>query len=188
MRLIPTMTVVMPADAYETEQAVRAAAATEGPFYISLAGGTLPGARPEPERSFQVGRAVALRDGDAATVISTGYMVPEAIRAGEMLASKGVNVRVLDMHTVKPMDKDAILRAAKETPLIITLEEHTVIGGLGGAVAEILADAGAATRLKRLGLQDVFAVMSGSRQDFRNRFGFSAEAVVKEVLDSRRGG
>ena len=183
MRLIPTMTVVMPADAYETEQAVRTAAATERPFYISLAGGTLPGAKPEPERSFEVGKAVTLRDGNAATVIAAGYTVPEAIKAGEMLASKGINVRVLNMHTVKPMDKESILCAAKETPLIITLEEHTVIGGLGGAVAEVLADAGAATPLKRLGLQDVFAVMSGSRQDFRNRFGICADAVVKEVLD-----
>ena len=186
MRLIPTMTVIMPADAYETEQAVRAAAATDGPFYISLAGGTLPGARPESERSFEVGKAALLREGNAATVIATGYVVPEAIKAGEMLAAKGINVRVLNIHTVKPIDKDAILRAAKETPLIVTLEEHTVVGGLGGAVAEVLADAGAGTPLRRLGLQDVFAVMSGGRQDFRNRFGICAEAVVKEVLAAAR--
>jgi transketolase len=185
MRLIPTMTVLMPADAYETEQAVRAAAASEGPFFISLAGGTLPGARPEPERSFEVGKAVLLRDGTDATVITCGYIVPEALAAGERLAEKGVRVRILNMHTVKPIDGDAILRAAKETPLLITLEEHTVVGGLGGAVAEVLADAGAGTPLKRLGLQDLFAVMSGDRQDFRNRLGISAEAVVKEVSDFR---
>jgi len=184
MRLIPTMTVLMPADAYETEQAVRAAAATEGPFFISLAGGVLHGARPESERSFAVGKAVMLRDGHAATVIAVGYTVAEAIKAGDMLAAKGIHVRVLNMHTVKPIDQDAILRAARETPLLITLEEHTVVGGLGGAVAEVLADAGAGIPLKRLGIQDVFAVMSGSRQDFRDRLGICAEAVVKEVLKS----
>ena len=105
------------------------------------------------------------------------------MKAGNILASKGIAARVLDMHTVKPIDKDAILQAAAETPLIITIEEHTVIGGLGGAVAEVLADAGAGTPLKRLGLQDVFACMVGSHQDLKNRFGITAEAVVKEVLD-----
>lgn len=182
MRLIPTMTVLMPADGYETEQAVRAAAATEGPFYISLAGGTLPIDLPEEERSFEVGKAVQLREGHAATVIGVGATVPEALRAADLLAEKGVAVRVLNMHTIKPIDTEAVLRAAHETPLIVTLEEHTVIGGLGGAVAEVLAEAGAGTPLKRLGLQDVFAVMSGSREDFWERFGIRAEAVVDRVL------
>lgn len=182
MRLIPTMTVLMPADGYETEQAVRAAAATEGPFYISLAGGTLPIDQPEEERSFEVGKAVQLREGHAATVIAVGATVPEALRAADLLAEKGAAVRVLNMHTIKPIDAEAVLRAAKETPLIITLEEHTVIGGLGGAVAEVLAEAGTGTPLKRLGLQDVFAVMSGSREDFWERFGIRAETVVDRVL------
>ena len=185
MRLIPTMTVLMPADAYETEQAVRAAAATEGPFFISLAGDVLPGAKPESERSFEVGKAALLRDGNRATVIATAYTVPEAIKAGDLLAEKGIPVRVLNVHTVMPIDKDAILRAAQETPVIITLEEHSTVGGLGGAVAEVLADAGAGTPLRRLGLQDRFAVMSGSREDFRDRLGISAEAVVEEVLEAK---
>lgn len=183
MRLIPTMTVVMPADEYETEQAVRAAAATEGPFYIALAGGTLPIGKSEEERSFELGKAVTLREGDRATVIAVGPIVSEALRAADILTEKGTAIRVLDMHTVKPIDKDTVLLAANETPLIITIEEHTVIGGLGGAVAEVLADAGCRTRLKRLGLQDVFAIMSGSREDFQKSLGICAEAVVKEVLD-----
>ena len=184
MRLVPTMTVVMPADAYETEQAVRAAAAMEGPFYISLAGGTLPIDTPENARTFEVGRAVVLREGDAATVITVGPTVPEALRAADMLEEKGIGVRVLNMHTIKPIDRDAILRAAEETRLILTIEEHTVIGGLGGAVAEVLADAGAGTPLRRLGLQDTFAVMSGSREDFRDRLGISAGTIVAEILAS----
>ena len=182
MRLIPAMTVLMPADAYEAEQAVRAAAAAEGPFYISLAGGTLSGARPESERSFHVGKAVALRDGDAATLIAVGPTVPEALHAADLLAGKGVSVRILNMHTIKPLDRDAVLRAAKETRLLVTIEEHTVVAGLGGAAAEVLADAGAGTRLKRLGVQDRFAAMSGSREDFMNHLGISANGIVDEVL------
>ncbi len=181
-RLVPGITVVMPADAYETEHAVRAAAATDGPFYLALAGGSLPIDTPEEERSFQLGKAVTLREGDAATVIAVGPVVPEALRAADLLAERGLAVRVLNMHTIKPIDSAAVLRSAAETPLIVTLEEHTVIGGLGSAVAEVLAEAGAGTRLKRLGLQDVFAIMSGSRDDFRKRLGICAEAVVEEVL------
>ncbi len=185
MRLIPGMTVVMPADAFETEQAVRAAAVTDGPFYIALAGGGLLPDVPEQERGFELGKAVLLRDGDAATVIGVGPTAGDALRAGELLASQGVSVRVLNMHTVKPVDREAVLRAAAETPLIVTLEEHTVIGGLGGAVAEVLAEAGAGVPLRRLGLQDVFAVMSGSHQDVKQRHGITAEAVVAKVLRHR---
>ena len=136
----------------------------------------------EDERSLEIGKAVLLREGDDGTLIGVGATVGYTLRAGEILDSKGVSARILDMHTVKPIDKDAILRAASETDLILTIEEHTIIGGLGGAVAEILADAGAGTPLKRLGLQDVFACMVGSHQDLKNRFGITAEAIVKEIL------
>ncbi|MBI2941958.1 MAG: transketolase family protein [Chloroflexi bacterium] len=182
MRLIPTMTVVMPADAWETEQAVRAAAIREGPFYISLARGAAVVEQPEEARSFELGKAVLLREGDAATIIGVGPTVADALRAGDLLESQGIAARILEMHTVKPIDREAILRAAEETPVIVTIEEHTVIGGLGGAVAEVLAEAGAGTPLKRIGLQDVFAVMSGSQQDLKSRYGITAEAVVKEIL------
>ena len=181
MRLIPDMTVVMPADAFETEQAVRAAAATDGPFYIAIADGTLPTATPEEERTFHPGRAILLHEGDAATLIAVGPTVPEALRAADRLAAEGVDVRVLNMHTIKPLDEDAVLRAAHETRLLVTVEEHTVIGGLGGAVAEVLAEAGAGTPLIRLGVQDVFALMSGSREDFRSRLGIDADAIVHAV-------
>jgi len=185
MRLIPTMTVVMPADAYETEQATRAAAATEGPFYISLAGGELPLGLAEADRSFTLGQAVQLREGNDVTVMGVGPTVAEAWRAGDLLAERGVAARVLSMHTVKPIDREAILRAARETRLIVTLEEHTVIGGLGGAVAEVLAEAGASTPLKRLGVQDTFACMVGSYEDLKRRYGITAEAVVEAVETTR---
>ena len=183
MRMIPTMTVIMPADGYETEHAVRAAAATEGPFYIALAGGTLPIGKREDERSFQAGKAVLLRAGDDVTIFGTGSTVRDTLKAADMLANEGISARVFSMHTVKPIDKEAILQAAAETRLIITIEEHTVIGGLGGAAAEVLAEAGTGTRLRRLGLQDIFACMVGSHQDLKERFGITAEAIVKEVHD-----
>ena len=183
MRMIPTMTVIMPADGYETEHAVRAAAATEGPFYIALAGGTLPIGKREDERSFQAGKAVLLRAGDDVTIFGTGSTVRDALKAGDMLADEVIAARVFSMHTVKPIDKEAILQAAAETRLIITIEEHTVIGGLGGAASEVLAEAGTGTRLRRLGLQDIFACMVGSHQDLKERFGITAEAIVKEVHD-----
>ena len=181
MRLIPEMTVIMPADGYETEQAARAAGTTEGPFYISLAGGSLPIDKTEEERSFVLGKADLLREGDDVTIFGVGATVSDALRAGEMLAEEGITARVFSMHTVKPIDREAILQAAAETRLIITIEEHTVIGGLGGAVAEVLADAGSGTPLRRLGLQDVFACMVGSHQDLKDRFGITAEAITKVV-------
>ncbi|MFC1712062.1 transketolase family protein [Candidatus Poribacteria bacterium] len=183
MRLIPTMTVMMPADGYETEQATRAAAAAEGPFYISLAGGSLPIDKPEEERSFEVSKAVLLREGDDVTIFGVGATVRDALMAGDVLAGAGISARIFSMHTVKPIDKEVILQAAAETRLIVTIEEHTVIGGLGGAVAETLADAGASTPLKRLGLQDVFACMVGSHQDLKDRFGITSEAIVKAIHD-----
>ena len=183
MRLIPGMTVIMPADAFETEAAVRAVAITDGPCYIALAGGELPLGVPETQREFVVGKAVKLREGGAATVIACGPIVAEALRAADLLAEQGHATRVLDMHTVKPLDREAVLAAAAATPLLITLEEHTVIGGLGGAVAEVLAEAGSPTPLRRLGLQDCFAVMSGSHEDVKRRHGLTAEAVVATVRE-----
>lgn len=183
MRIIPTMTVIMPADSYETEHATRAAGVTESPFFISLAGGTLPVGKSENERSFELGKAALLREGNDVTLFGTGLAVTDALKAGDILASEGIAARVFSMHTVKPIDKEAILRAAEETRLIVTVEEHTVIGGLGGAVAEVLADAGTGTPLARVGLQDVFAYIVGSHQDLKNRFGITAEAVVKEVYN-----
>jgi transketolase len=182
MRLIPTMIVTMPSDAYETEQITRAVAKIDSPTYIALAGGSLPLNIPESERSFELGKASLLRKGNDVTIFGTGMTVGDALRAGDMLADKGISARVFSMHTIKPVDKDAILQSAKETKLIITIEEHTVIGGLGGAVAEVLADAGAGTPLRRLGLQDVFACMVGSHQDVKNRFGITSEAIVDTVL------
>ncbi|MCC6445379.1 MAG: transketolase family protein [Armatimonadetes bacterium] len=185
MRLVPGMTVFFPADAFDTEQAVRAAARIEGPCYISLTGGTLETGQPESDRAFEAGKASLLRDGRDVALIGTGPAVQELLKAARLLAAKGISARILNMHTVKPLDREAVLRAAAETDLIVTLEEHTVIGGLGGAVAETLAEAGVPTPLRRLGLQDAFACMVGSYEDVKARFGLDAAAVVKTVAEQK---
>jgi len=184
MRLIPGMTVVIPADAWETEQAMRAIAGCVGPAYIRLAGGEL-----EPsgsQRDFELGRASRLRDGSDLTLISAGAILSEAIAAVELLAQEGVSVRLLSMHTVKPLDREAVLCAAAETRGVITLEEHTVVGGLGAAVAEALAEQ-PLVPTRRLGLQDVFISHTGPREDLLRIYHMTAEAVVEaahELLDN----
>ena len=180
MRLIPEMTVFMPADGFETEQATRAAAKIEGPCFISVQGGELPGQPPEDQRHFEVGKANVLREGNDVTLIGVSCAVAETIRAGDLLAAEGISARVLNMHTIKPLDTEAILAAAHETPLILTVEEHTIVGGLGGAVAETLAEAGCG-KLKRLGLQDEFCRMVGSYEDVRDRCGIAAPRIAEAV-------
>ncbi len=182
MRLIPGMTVIMPADAVDTERAARAAAEHVGPVYIAIADGTLPLQVPEEEREFEIGKATTLREGEDVTVIATGSAVSEALRAGELLAEQDISARILNMHTVKPIDCDAILAAAQETRAIITIEEHTVIGGLGGGVSEVCASAGIG-QVKRLGLQDVFCTTVGSYADVKRRYGITAEGIVQAVAE-----
>jgi len=180
MRLIPGMTVIMPADGVDTERATIAAAEHVGPVYISIAGGTLPLEQSEDERQFEIGKAVALRDGEDITVIAAGSTVSDALRAGELLAEQNISARILNMHTVKPIDRDAVLAAAQETKAIITIEEQNVIGGLGGGVSEVCASAGVGL-VKRLGLQDVFCTTVGSHADIKRRYGITAEAIVGAV-------
>ena len=183
MRLIPGMTVVVPADAWETEQAMRALAKTSGPAYIQLRGGALQSAG---ERSFELGRASRLRGGCDVTLVSCGALVAEAQRAADLLAGEGISARLLNMHTVKPLDRDAVLSAAAETRGLVTIEEHTVTGGLGAAVAEALAERPAAP-LRRLGLQDVFATRTGSRSDLLRTYGMTAEDVAKAAHELLAG-
>ena len=184
MRVIPGMTVVMPAGMYEMEQAMHAAAENDGLFYLSLQGMSLPIDLPGQGPLFELGKARRLREGNDVTIIATGPTVGEALRAGDILARMGTQARVLSMHTVKPIDRTAVTQAAEETGLVVSIEEHTVVGGLGGAIAEVLAEEGATCRLKRVGLQDVFAVMSGSYEDLKERFGITAEAVVDAIQDA----
>lgn len=156
MRAIPNMTVIAPADYLETVQAVKAAVEMDGPVYIRLGRGDAPVLYAELD-DYRIGRAITYREGSDVTIAATGVMLQRAVAAAEALEQQGVSCRVLDIHTVKPLDKEAVEKAARETKAIITLEEHNVFGGLGSAVAEtVAAMPGAKAAVKILGIPDVF--------------------------------
>jgi transketolase len=177
MRTLPEMVVVAPADPVETRHATRAIVNHLGPCYLRLgkAGERVVHQGPI---AFELGRAIQAREGRDVTLISTGALLHTALRAADHLAAEGWEARVLSMHTIKPLDEDAVLKAAQETQAIATLEEHSVIGGLGSAVAEVLAEAGAATPFKRLGLPSAFSPHIGSQEYLLGRHGLTDEAIV----------
>jgi len=177
MRVIPGMTVILPADSLETERAIRAAAEHIGLVYIRL-GSSEPVY--EEDYAFGIGKAVTLRNGDDVTIAVTGRMVVKALMAHDELAQEGIKARVLNVHTIKPLDTGAILQAAQETAGIVTAEEHSVIGGLGGAVAEVLAESGVG-RLKRVGIQDTFCTTIGSYDELCEIYGLTAQSIVETV-------
>jgi len=182
MRAIPHMTVIVPADAEETRQAVRLAAEMKGPVYLRLGRPGVPVLFDEKYK-FAIGKAVAVAEGTKATVIATGIMVGIALEAAERLRGEGVDVRVLNMATIKPLDRGAIIAAAKETGAIVTAEEHNIIGGLGSAVAEVIGES-YPVPLLRVGVQDTFGE-SGKPDALLEKYGLTAEniaAAVKTVI------
>ena len=185
MRVLPNMTVFVPADAAETAGAVRAAAAIDGPVYIRLGRMPVPVLHPEEFR-FEPGKGVLLREGRDVTIIACGIMVAAALTAAEQLAEQGVEATVLDLHTIKPLDTEAILKAARLTGAVVTAEEHSIIGGLGAAVAETLAE-NLPTPLKRVGVADQFGT-SGKPAELLQHYGLTPAAVTaaaKEVLSRK---
>lgn len=182
MRAIPGMTVICPADAIETEAAVRALIDFKGPVYLRL--GRLPVdiVSDFEGYSFQIGKAVELRKGNDVTLIATGLMVPDALKAAEMLNQEGISARVLNMHTVKPLDEEAVLRAARETGCIVTAEEHNVLGGLGGAVAEVVAEK-CPVPVKRVGVQDSFG-RSGNALELLKMYHLTAEDIAHAAREA----
>jgi transketolase len=133
--------------------------------------------------SFNIGRSIALRDGRDVTLIAAGGLLAEALKAADILEKEGIAARVLSMHTVKPLDREAVLAAARETRAVITIEENTVIGGLGSAVAEVLSETDGSPPLRRLGISDSFVEVAGSRPYILSRCGLSAEGIVKSVRE-----
>lgn len=175
MRSLPNMTVIVPADVDETYQATLATLDIDGPVYIRLGGRMEEPAVTSPETPFRLGQASQLRAGNDVTIIACGCMVEMAVRASQVLESEGIGARVLNMHTIKPLDRQAILTAAAETRGIVTAEEHHLAGGLGGAVAELLA-VEHPTRMRMVGMPDTFAVV-GPTAPLRSKYGMSAEAI-----------
>ena len=176
MRSLPHMTVLVPADGDEAYAAVRAALALDGPAYVRLGGRTDEPAVSTPGAPFEIGRAVELHPGTDVCVIACGALVAPALQAARTLEGEGIGVRVLNMHTIKPLDTAAVLRAAAETGGIVTAEEHHLSGGLGGAIAELLAQE-RPTRMRLVGMPDEFAEI-GPTGPLRARYGMSAEAIV----------
>lgn len=179
MRTLPNMRVICPADAVATRWATRYAAEHDGPYYLRLSREAFPDLYGEDAR-FELGRGAIVRDGSDVTVIACGLLVHKAIEAAEALDAKGVSVRVVDMYSVKPIDSELILRCAKETGAIVTAEEHTIYGGLGGAVAEVLAYGGAAAPTEFVGTRDTFTE-SGKYADLLHKYGLDADGVAAAV-------
>jgi transketolase len=176
MRALPNMTVIVPSDVTETRLAVRAAAAHEGPVYMRLSRAEV-GEDYGPEHPFEIGRGIVLREGDDTTIIATGPMVRVAMEAADELAEEGLDARVIDMHTLKPIDKDIIVAAARETGGIVTVEEHSVYGGLGSAVCEVACEH-CPVPVFRCGIPDRFGE-SGAYQEILRRAGLHHGRVAE---------
>jgi transketolase len=181
MRALPGMVVVAPGDPIEAALATRAIAALPGPCYLRL-GRAGEATVHRPDIAFHLGKAVRVRGGRDITLISTGGLLQTAVQVAERLASNGVQARVLSMHTVKPLDVDAVLAAARETGAIVTMEEHSIIGGMGSAVAEVLAESQESrVPFKRLGLPSDFSHEVGDQECLRAVHGLSENEVLKSL-------
>ena len=183
MRTIPGMVVLNPADHYEMQAAVKAAAEYVGPVYIRLGRLAVESVNNNDDYTFEIGKGITLRDGKDITIIATGLLVQEAVKAAKALEAAGIDARVQDIHTIKPLDTELVLKAAQETGRIVVAEEHNVIGGLGEAVSSYLSEV-CPTPVTKIGIYDEFG-HSGPAVDLLKEFGLSAEnieATVKKVL------
>ena len=180
MRVIPGMTIISPCDDAETKWAVEEAIKLNGPVYIRLT-------RPKVsdvytnKTKFELGKAITHGDGKDATVIATGLMVQEALKTKELLEKENINIRVIDIHTIKPIDKDVIIKAAKETSKLITIEDHSIIGGLGSAVCEVLSEEYPA-KVCRMGVKDEFG-QSGKWNELLEHYGLTCDEIVKVIKE-----
>ena len=183
MRSLPNMKVIVPADYNETYLAVLESLNMEGPVYIRTSRAKSP-VIIEKER-FELGRADVLREGGNVTVVACGMMVSLALEAAELLEKEGIDVEVINASSIKPIDRDTIVKSTKKTGRVVTVEEHTIIGGLGSAVSEVLTDE-YPTRVLKIGIEDVFGE-SGSKEDLFCKFGFTKEAIAKKIKDFVNG-
>ena len=179
MRTLPNMTVLSTSDDVQTKWAVKKISKINGPVYLRLSRLATPIIYDENQK-FEIGKAVQIGEGTDATIFATGVTVSEAIKAQEILENKGIKVRVVDIHTVKPIDKDMIIKCAKETKKLISVEDHNVIGGLGSAISEVLTEE-YPVKLLRMGINDTFG-KSGKATELMNYFGINAENIVEKVV------
>ncbi|NLB87916.1 MAG: transketolase family protein [Syntrophomonadaceae bacterium] len=178
MRSVPNMTVVVPSDGISTKKALFTLYHHEGPAYLRLGRPAVPIIYDE-NMDFELGKGIELKNGTDATIIACGIMVFKALQAAEKLSEDGINVSVIDMHTIKPIDKDLIIKKAKETKAILTLEEHSIIGGLGGAVCEVVAEH-CPVPVIRMGINDVFG-QSGKPDELLQHYNLTVEHIIQNV-------
>lgn len=179
MRSIPNMTVICPSDAVETEAAIKAIAEYDGPCYVRLGRAAVNVINDENTYEFKIGKGVTLAEGKDVTIIATGIMVDVALEAKEALKNQGIIARVINIHTLKPVDKEILVKAARETGAIITVEEHNIIGGLGSAVAEVLSEE-ISVPVLRIGVNDVFGE-SGLPDQLLEAYGLTANNVIEKA-------
>ena len=179
MRTLPNMTVISPSDDTQTKWVIREISQINGPVYVRLARLATPIIYEENQK-FEIGKAIQMGEGTDGTVFATGVTVAEAIKAQEQLKTQGIDIRVVDVHTIKPMDKDKIIQCAKETKKLVSVEDHSVIGGLGSAISEVLTEE-YPTKLERMGMQDTFG-KSGKAEELMEYFGLTAKAIVEKFL------
>jgi transketolase len=180
MRAIARMTVVHPADAWEMREVIKFAVNYDGPMYVRVARDPVPRYVPE-NYTFQLGKSTLLREGSDITIFVYGELIADTLEAAEMLDKKGLNARVVNMSSIKPIDEEAIVKASKETDCIITVDNHNIYGGMGSAVAEVVGEK-CPTRVKRIGVRDVFG-RSGSDEAMKEKFGLRAEDMVSQIVD-----
>ncbi|MFI5348018.1 MAG: transketolase family protein [Elusimicrobiota bacterium] len=188
LRSVPGMTIIAPADAPEMRRLMPKTVDHPGPIYVRLAKGSDPAVTRESD-PFVIGKAIAMREGGDALIVTTGTTLRPALEAADALVARGVATAVLHCHTVKPLDKEAILKYAAPAAVVVSIEEHSIIGGLGSAVAEILAEEGfsPAQKFKRIGIPDAFADDYGSQESLLRSFRITAEELVSSVLELSRG-
>jgi transketolase len=181
MRTIPGMTVIVPADDVEARAAVRAALEYKGPVYMRFGRAAVPVINDRPDYHFEIGKGIRLREGSDVSIIATGILVAAALEAAEKLAAEGISADVINIHTIKPLDRALVVESARKTGLVVTAEEHSVIGGLGGAVCECLSEE-CPTKVCRIGVKDRFGE-SGKASDLIKMFGFDGDGVYRTVRD-----
>ena len=179
MRAIPGMVVINPADDIEAKAAVKAAYEYVGPVYLRFGRLAVPVINDNADYKFEIGKGIVLREGKDVTIIATGLEVGESLAAAEMLAADGIDAKVINIHTIKPLDEELVIAAAKETGKVVTVEEHSVIGGLGSAVAEVLSEK-APTKMLKIGVNDTFGE-SGPAVALIKKYGLDAESIYNKV-------
>lgn len=179
MRSIPNMTVINPADAVETDAVIKAIAEIDGPCYVRLGRAAVNIINDKDTYKFELGKGVTLKEGNDLTIVATGIMVDAALEAAEMLAKDGISARVINIHTIKPIDRELLVKAAKETGALVTAEEHSVIGGLGSAVSEVLTEEYPVPVLK-VGVQDKFGE-SGKPNELLEAYGLTAKDIAEKA-------